>query len=156
VISSRPDLIGLVKSAIGSFIAIAFVAWLAMLVAEPLLLGSLGASCVMLFAFPDLPFSQPRNVIGGHLLASLIGLACLHYLGTAWWVMPVALSLAIFLMVALGVVHPPAGSNPIIIFLGQSNWGFLIFPTLTGVVVIVLVALVYNNLTRKTSYPIYW
>jgi CBS-domain-containing membrane protein len=59
-------------------------------------------------------------------------------------------------MVALGVVHPPAGSNPIIIFLGQSNWGFLIFPTLTGVVVIVLVALVYNNLTRKTSYPIYW
>jgi len=143
-------------SALGGFIAIAFVAWLAGVTGQPLILGSLGASCVMLFGFPDLPFSQPRNAIFGHLVSSMIGLGCLYCFGSVWWSLPLALSLSLAVMIALGITHPPAGSNPVIIFLGQPGWNFLIFPTFAGISVIVLVALIYNNLARKTPYPKYW
>jgi CBS-domain-containing membrane protein len=155
-LSPRPPVVPLIKSAVGAFIAIAFVAWLSGSVGQPLILGSLGASCVMLFGFPDLPFSQPRNAIFGHLLTSLVGLVCLYLFGTVWWAMPLALSASVFLMILLRVTHPPAGSNPIIIFLSQPTWSFLIFPTFFGILGIVLIALIHNNLTRKTAYPSYW
>jgi CBS-domain-containing membrane protein len=53
-------------------------------------------------------------------------------------------------------VHPPAGSNPVIIFLAQPGWGFLLFPTLIGALLLILVALLYNNATRASRYPKYW
>jgi CBS-domain-containing membrane protein len=54
------------------------------------------------------------------------------------------------------VVHPPAGSNPVIVFLSQPAWTFALYPTLLGAVVVVLIALLYNNVTRATNYPKYW
>jgi CBS-domain-containing membrane protein len=38
----------------------------------------------------------------------------------------------------------------------QPSWGFLLFPTLVGALVLVAVALVYNNATRDAKYPKYW
>lgn len=143
-------------AALGGFIAIGLVALLTQTSGNLWVLGSLGASCVMLFGFPDLPFSQPRHVIGGHVLSSAIGLACLTAFGATGWGMAIALALALAAMMVLRVPHPPAGSNPIIIFLSTPGWGFLVFPTLTGAVAIVIVALIYNNLTRDTPYPKYW
>jgi CBS-domain-containing membrane protein len=143
-------------AAAGGFIAIALVALLTQASGNAWVLGSLGASCVMLFGFPDLPFSQPRHVIGGHVLSSAIGLLCLGVFGATWWGMALALGLALAAMMLLRVPHPPAGSNPIIIFLSAPSWGFLVFPTLTGAVAIVIVALIYNNLTRDTPFPKYW
>jgi CBS-domain-containing membrane protein len=143
-------------AAAGGFVAIALVALLTQVSGNPWVLGSLGASCVMLFGFPDLPFSQPRHVIGGHVLSSAIGLLCLGVLGATWLGMALALGLALAAMMLLRVPHPPAGSNPIIIFLSAPSWGFLVFPTLTGAVAIVIVALIYNNLTRDTPFPKYW
>jgi CBS-domain-containing membrane protein len=144
------------KAAVGGFVAIAVVALLTSASGNPWVLGSLGASCVMLFGFPDLPFSQPRHVIGGHVLSSFIGLACLAAFGATWWGMAIALGLALAAMMFLRVAHPPAGSNPIIIFLSAPSWGFLLFPTLAGALAIVLIALIYNNLTRDTPFPKYW
>lgn len=144
------------KSSVGGFLAIAFVGWLAQMTNQPMILGSLGASCVMLFGFPDLPFSQPRNVLGGHLITAAIGLACLYLFGPSYWAMALALGLSLGALMASGLPHPPAGSNPIIIFLSQPGWGFLLFPTFAGVVGILLIALVYNNVTRESGYPKYW
>ena len=144
------------KSGVGGFLAIAFVGWLAQVTNQPMILGSLGASCVMLFGFPDLPFSQPRNVLGGHLITAAIGLACLYIFGPNYWAMALALALSLIGLMVSGLPHPPAGSNPIIIFLSQPGWGFLFFPTMAGVVGILLIALIYNNLTRQSGYPKYW
>lgn len=63
---------------------------------------------------------------------------------------------AIALMMMTRTVHPPAGSNPVIIYLLQPGWGFLLMPTLLGAMVLVLVTLLYNNATRETRYPKYW
>jgi len=59
-------------------------------------------------------------------------------------------------MMALRIMHPPAASNPIIVFLGKAAWSFALFPALAGAILIVLVALAWNNGVRRTRYPQYW
>ena len=109
-----------------------------------------------MFGLPDSPFAQPRNVIVGHVLCTLIGLATLTLFGAQWWSMALAVALAIGATMLSRTVHPPAGSNPLIVMLAQPGWGFLLMPTLLGALIIVLVALVYNNLPQGRQYPKYW
>lgn len=120
---------------------------------QQMILGSFGASCVLVFGFPELPFSQPRNVIFGHGISSLIGLACLEAMGGESWAMAAAVAIAIMAMMATKTVHPPAGSNPVIIFLTHPKWSFLFAPTIAGAALIVAFALLYNNATRDQKYP---
>ena len=141
---------------IGSFIAIAIIGYFTKTYDNLLIMGSFGASCVLLFAFPKSPFSQPRNVILGHFISSLIGLLFLHFVGNDYISMALALALSISLMIVTRTVHPPAGSNPIIIFLLGAFWDYLIFPTLIGSIILVIVSLFYNNLHKSRSYPDYW
>lgn len=141
---------------LGGVLAIASVALLTDYLSVALVLGSFGASCVLVFGYPDVPFSQPRNVIAGHLVSSLTGLAFLSVFGPHWWAVALAVGTAIALMMITRTVHPPAGSNPVIVFLTQPAWSFLLFPTLAGSLILVAVALVYNNATRDTRYPKYW
>lgn len=141
---------------LGGCVAIAAVATLADALSAVLILGSFGASCVLIFGYPDVPFSQPRNVIIGHVLSSLVGVAFLKAFGPTWWALALAAGTAIALMMLTRTVHPPAGSNPVIVFLSQPGWSFVIFPTLAGALVLVLVALIYNNATRAARYPKYW
>lgn len=141
---------------VGGFVAIAVQAYLAQNLEAALVLGSFGASCVLVFGFPDAPFSQPRNVVAGHLLSSFVGLLFLTLCGPTWWSVALAVGTAIALMIATRTVHPPAGSNPVIVFLTQPAWDFLLFPTLIGAVLLVVVAVLYNNLVRKSNYPKYW
>jgi CBS-domain-containing membrane protein len=141
---------------LGGLLALSAAALLTQWSDTPLVLGSFGASCVLVFGFPDSPFSQPRNVIFGHLLSSFIGLACLALLGQHWWTAGIAAGAAIVAMMATRTVHPPAGSNPVIVFLAHPGWGFLLFPTLAGAAIVVLVALIFNNLVRPARYPTYW
>ena len=67
-----------------------------------------------------------------------------------------AVGLSISAMMATRTVHPPAGSNPVIVFLGHSGWNLFLFPVLTGVLILVCIPWVYNNAVRKTPYPHYW
>jgi CBS-domain-containing membrane protein len=140
----------------GGFFAISCLVWLTSFSATPLILGSFGATCVLIFGFPDAPFSQPRNVVVGHVLSSLIGVTALTLFGPHWWAWGIAAGAAIAAMMATRTVHPPAGSNPVIVFMSQPGWAFVIYPTLVGALLLVALALVFNNSTRKTTYPIYW
>lgn len=141
---------------LGGFLAIAAVTLLSRSLELALVLGSFGASSVICFGLPDTPFAQPRNVVLGHFFSSLVGLVFLSVLGATWLSVSLAVGTAIAVMMATRTVHPPAGSNPVIIFLGKPTWGFLFFPTLVGALVVVLVALMYNNATREARYPKYW
>jgi CBS-domain-containing membrane protein len=140
----------------GALLAIGAATYLSKASGAPLVLGSFGASCVLLFSFPDSPFSQPRNVIGGHFLASLTGLAFLTALGSTWWSIALALATAIAVMHFTRTVHPPAGSNPMIVMLAAPGWGFLFTPTLFGACILIVVALAVNNIDRHVRYPRHW
>jgi len=139
----------------GVFTVIAVLAVASFRLDVLLLLGSFGSTAVMVFTFPDLHFSQPRSVVGGHFICTAVGLAALALGGHNWWALATAAALSAGLMMLTRTMHPPAGSNPIIVFLAAPKWGFLLFPTLFGALTVVVVALAYHRTTRRT-YPAYW
>jgi len=128
----RTKTLPILRTGLGYFLGIGLVAGLAATTGQPWLIGSFGASCVLLFGFPNVPFSQARNVIGGHLLASAVGLVMLTLFGPHWAGMALAAAMTCMLMIATNTVHPPAGGNPIIVFMTQPGWEFLLLPTAIG------------------------
>ncbi len=77
-------------------------------------------------------------------------------LGAHWWSMALAAGTAIAVMQLTRTVHPPAGSNPVIVMLTAPKWEFLLMPTLIGAVILVMVAILFNNLPKERAYPKYW
>ena len=139
----------------GIFVAIATLGLFSFEFHILLALGSFGSSAVLLFCFPENDFSQPRSIVGGHLISTAVGLTVLALAGQAWWAMGLAVALAAGAMIATRTVHPPAGSNPIIVFLGLPGWDFLLFPTFSGALVLVAVGCAWHRLARQ-AYPQYW
>ncbi|NWD67305.1 HPP family protein [Pseudomonas gingeri] len=139
----RLRILSLLWIGLGVFIALAGLGLISLNSGQPWVIGSFGASCVLLFAYPEGPFSQVRNVIGGHLLTSLVGLTCLQVFGPGLLPMAFAGALATVLMVVTRTVHPPAGGNPIIVFMTQPGWSFLLVPTLGGACWLMLTAWLY-------------
>ena len=155
-IPPRPSFKELGFITIGAFLAACVIGYLAYFTKQPIIMGSFGASIFVLFVLPDSPFAQPRNVILGHFVTTLIGLIFYHFVSSDWWSMALALAFAIAVMQYLRISHPPAGSNPFIVFLLGAQWEYLWMPTMIGSILIVLVALFYNNLSADRSYPKYW
>jgi len=133
------------RTGFGYFLGIGLVAALAATTGQPWLLSSFGASCVLLFGFPDVPFSRARNVIGGHLLTSATALVMLSLFGPHWVVMALAAAIACMLMVATSTVHPPAGGNPIVVFMSQPGWEFLLLPAAAGAVGLYALSRLYHR-----------
>ncbi|MCK2184107.1 HPP family protein [Halomonas getboli] len=154
---ARPDTLQILTGLIGGISGIGLVAWLTRITEVPLLMAPFGATCVLLFAAPGVPLAQPRNVVGGHFVAALVGLVVMQLLGTGPIAMAVGVGLAIALMQALRVVHPPAGANPLVVMMsGAVGYDFLVIPVLAGSVSLVLVALLLNNLGSERRWPTYW
>lgn len=126
-----------------------------------LVIGSFGASAVLLYAAPKAPFSQPRNLIGGHLLSAIAGVACFKYLpDIAVLQQGAAVATAIALMMLTHTIHPPGGATALIAVIGSDvvhglGWAYL-FPVMAGALVLMLVALLSNNLYERGSYPQRW
>ena len=143
-------------SVLGASIAVGALAWLSMLSGMPWLMAPFGASCVLAFGVPDSPLAQPRNIIGGHVVATLVGLVALQVLGDAWWVGAIAVGLALALMQITRTLHAPAGANPLLVLTAHAPFSFLFTPVLIGAIVIVAVAWLVNNARSKGCYPRYW
>jgi hypothetical protein len=155
------------RSGAGAFVAMGSLALLdAVLPNEYVyMLGSFGASAVLLYAAPAAPFSQPRNVIGGHLISALAGVSayklCTVGLGVPLLAPPVSVAVAIMLMQKTNTVHPPAGgtalitaaASPVVQAMGYT----VLAPTLLGSSFLVFSACLINNIFRgKMRYPQWW
>ena len=108
---------------LGGFLIIGILATVNASGQLPLLIAPFGASCVLVFGVPASPFARPRNVIGGHLVAALMGLCAVSILGTGPLGIAVGVGLAIAAMMVTDTVHPPAGANPIVVALTHAGWG---------------------------------
>lgn len=148
---------------LGAFSGIALVAFMVELLPQLqlLVIGSFGASAVLLYGAPRAPFSQPRNLIGGHLISAVVGVACYRYLPDIPMLQEAAaVATAIALMVATHTIHPPGGATALIAVIGpeavhELGWGY-VFPVLVGALLMLLVALISNNLYQRGSYPDRW
>ena len=143
-------------SGLGAMLAIGFAAGLSEMLDAVLMMAPFGASCFLAFAVPESPLAQPRNIVFGHLVSSLVGLAVLTVLGPEWPGMALAIGLAVSAMMWTGTSHAPAGADPAVIFVLQPSPIFLLTPVLSGALLIVVVALLFNNLRPGKRYPVYW
>jgi CBS-domain-containing membrane protein len=121
------------------------------------LAGSFGSSMVLLFGYPESPFAQPKNVFFGHLVTSLVGVLILKFLPVDQFLqIAIAVGLGIFVMIILGVTHPPAGGNPIVIIVGAYSYEFLLNPIIFGSIIIIVYAIILNRFILKKNYPSSW
>ena len=119
------------------------------------LAGSFGSSMVLLFGFPESPFAQPRNVFFGHLVTTLVGVIFVNLIPLPIYIsIALAVGIGIFFMILFDVVHPPAGGNPIMVIIGSVSYDYLLFPTISGCFIIILLAILINKFILKKSYPL--
>lgn len=127
-----------------------------------LMVGSIGASAVLVYGAPRSPLAQPRNLVVGHVLSALVGVACWKLLHPVpWLAAAVAVATAIALMHATRALHPPGGASALIAVIGSPEiheLGFLyvLVPCTAAPLVLLAVALVVNNLPRFRRYPEFW
>jgi CBS-domain-containing membrane protein len=129
---------------------------------QVLLIGSFGASAVLLYGATKSPLAQPRNLLGGHLISAFIGVAAYKILAPHLWLAaPLAVATSIAAMHATKTLHPPGGATALIAVIGGpkiSGLGFLYvaLPVGAGALIMLLVALVINNLPDTRRYPEFW
>lgn len=122
----------------------------------PLLIGSFGASAVLLFGANDSPLAQPRNVVGGHLISAAVAVSIVALLGSGPFAIALAVGLSIFLMDVTRTTHPPGGATALIGVQGLAGPEFILVPVLVGVVILLVVALFTNNIVHHRQYPKHW
>lgn len=123
------------------------------------LIGSFGASSVLIYGAINSPLAQPRNLIGGHLISALVGVS-IHKLvpGEVWLTSALSVSVAIVLMQITKTLHPPGGATALIANIGSAKiqalgFFYVLSPVLSGVMILFLVAVICNNATPHRSYP---
>ena len=141
------------KAGIGGFFSIAILSGLSQMTDTVLLMAPFGATCVLLFSLPNSPLSQPINVIGGHFISTVIGLILFQFLPTEWWSLGLAVGLSITFMAILRVTHPPAGADPLVVFFGGLTWEYLLFPVITGSLLLTAIAWAFHKIPPSTKYP---
>lgn len=141
-------------SGAGGFITIYILSQLSIGLDAVLLVAPFGASCVLVFALPQSPLAQPKNVIGGHLISAFIGIAVFALMGAQPVSFALAVGLAIAAMQATGTLHPPAGADPIVALIAGASWQFLLTPILAGTIVIVATAFCYHKYVSRRRYPL--
>ncbi len=142
----------IILAGLGGLLAIGIIGALSAYAGTPLLMAPFGASCVLLFSVHASPLSQPLNVVAGHFVSTAIGLALRQVLPNEWWAVALAVGLAIAMMSALRITHPPAGADPLVVFAANPGWHYLFFPVLSGAVALVLIASLYHR-ASGLAYP---
>lgn len=122
------------------------------------LVGSFGASSVLIYGVINSPLAQPRNLIGGHVISAIVGVTINYLIPEAWLAAALAVAVAIVLMQITKTLHPPGGATALIAIIGSEKikgfgYAYVLSPILTGVTILLLVALVFNNMTSHRSYP---
>lgn len=128
------------------------------------LVGSFGASAVLLYAAPQVDFAQPRNLLGGQVFSAIIGVTIYKYLAFDFATLSaLAVSISIVVMHLTKTLHPPGGATALIAVIGSSKihelgYMYVLFPILSSTILMLIIALIINKLSKldNRKYPRYW
>ena len=162
----RVGLAEIVWSWVGSFLGIAVVGLLHFRLLDQtawiMIIGSFGASAVLVYGAIRSPLAQPRNLIGGHVLSAVIGVTAFQFLGgQPWLAAALAVSTSIALMHLTKTLHPPGGATALIAVIGGDTvhhlgYLYVLVPTALGASVMLFIALIVNNIPKSRRYPEFW
>jgi len=124
-----------------------------------LIVGSMGASAVLLFAVPHGQLSQPWPAMVGQLVSAVAGVSCAMLIAEPLLAAPLAVALAVLAMHLTRSIHPPGGATALIAVIGGPQihalgYGYVLLPVALNAATILLVALAFNNLFGWRRYPV--
>ncbi|MCW8935565.1 MAG: HPP family protein [Gammaproteobacteria bacterium] len=159
-INYREQLISAVGGFLGIFGILMVSYWLLDPVVAILIVPSMGASAVLLFAAPHAPLSQPWNLVAGHAFSALVGVACWKMIPDYTIAASASVGLAIGVMYMTRSIHPPGGATALAAVIGSEklhNLGYMyeVQPILLNAITILIVAVVFNNLFNWRRYPVH-
>ena len=150
-------------SFLGAFFGIGIIAFIqsqSLLSTENIfLIGSFGASSVLIYGAIQSPLAQPRNLIGGHVISALVGVTVYKIVPDIIWLSaPLAVAFSIVLMQYTKTLHPPGGATALIAVsstgkIPELGFWYVLSPVLSGCLILLLTALFFNNITSNRSYP---
>ncbi|MCL5021890.1 MAG: HPP family protein [Nitrospirae bacterium] len=156
----------IIWSWVGAFLGIAAVAFISYRILDAtgltMIIGSFGASAVLIYGAVKSPLAQPRNLLGGHFFSAVIGVTSYQLLHSQLWVASaIAVATAIAFMHVTKTLHPPGGATALIAVIGGESvhrLGFLyaVIPAAAGASVMLAVALLVNNIPKTRRYPEFW
>jgi CBS domain-containing membrane protein len=123
------------------------------------LIGSFGASSVLVYGAIQSPLAQPRNLVGGHLISAFVGVTIYKLIPDPVWISaPLAVSFSIIFMQITKTLHPPGGATALLAVIGSEKikalgYLYVLSPVFTGVTILLFVALIFNNVTSNRRYP---
>jgi CBS-domain-containing membrane protein len=142
-----------VAGAVGGAVAIALMQLLSEHVAFPLMTVPFATSIVLVMGTPEAEPAQPRALVGGHLVATVVGLVVLSLTGPSPWAAAGAVGLAMAAMHLTRTFHPPAGIDPLIVVVHGMPWSFLVVPVGAGALLLAGFAWAWHNAVRHGSWP---
>jgi len=118
------------------------------------LIASFGSTMVLLFGYPESPFAQPKNIFFGHLVTASVGVIFVNFIPLPLYLsIPLAVGMAVGLMILLNVTHPPAGGNPVIVLMGSASYNYLLSPIIFGSIILIIFGVILNRFIAKKKYP---
>jgi len=146
----------MLAGAIGAAIAVGVMEALSVHTAIPLMVLPFATSIVLVMGTPDVEAAQPRALVGGHLVATFVGLVVVKLVGPSAWAAAFAVGLAIASMQLTRTFHPPAGINPLLVVINNLSWPFLLVPVAVGSALLALFAVGWNSAVRRQPWPKQW
>ena len=120
------------------------------------LMFSFGATVFIVFVLYELETAQPKNIFFGHLISILVGIIFNATMGLSFYSLGLSVGIAVMLMVYFKVMHPPAASNPLVALFMDLSFDFILFPVITGSILIILLSILINKIILKRNYPKKW
>lgn len=148
--------LGVAAGAAGGAIAIGLMEAFAMRSAVPIMAVPFATSIVLVLGSPEVEAAQPRALIGGHLLATLVGLVVVKLAGPQPWAAAIAVGIAMVAMHATRTFHPPAGIDPLLVVVNDMSWGFLLVPVAAGALALAAFAYAWHLAVRRFNWPTHW
>ncbi len=118
------------------------------------LMFSFGATVFIVFVLYDLETAQPKNVFFGHLISVLVGIIFNEIIGFSFFSLGLSVGSAVVLMVYFKVMHPPAASNPLVVLFSDVSFEYILFPVISGTILIIFLSIIINRYILKRKYPI--
>jgi len=123
------------------------------------LVGSFGATSVLIYGVINSPLAQPRNVFGGHVVSAIVGTVVAYFVPALWLAAAIAVALSIVAMQITKTLHPPGGATALIAVIGSEKikslgFWYVLNPIASGVVILLVVAMIFNNITSSRQYPV--
>jgi CBS-domain-containing membrane protein len=157
----RPKLPAVLAGAAGGAIAIGAMEFFSARASYPLMANPFATSIVLVMGSPQADPAQPRALIGGHLISTVVGLIVVKLVGPAPWAAALAVGIAMIAMHCTDTFHPPAGIDPLVIVVNDLSWSFLIAPVGVGALLLALFAFAWHNVVargpnKSDVWPLRW